>query len=123
MSRKRVLVVDDDDLNLKLMQYLLATEDCDVVTALDAKQARAELRREKPDLVLLDLQLPDISGLELIRRLRAAGSTVDVMAISAGRDSESVRVAVAQGAVQYLIKPFAFVALRDKLMAYRMMIL
>ena len=71
------------------------------------------------DLVLLDLHLPDGSGLDLFRRIRAAGSTVDVMVVSSARDADVVRSAVAQGAVQYVIKPFAFGTLRDRLLAYQ----
>jgi response regulator of citrate/malate metabolism len=68
---------------------------------------------------LLDLHLPDGSGLDLFRRIRAAGSTVDVMVVSSARDADVVRSAVAQGAVQYVIKPFAFGTLRDRLLAYQ----
>ncbi|HYN73909.1 MAG TPA: response regulator [Nakamurella sp.] len=59
------------------------------------------------------------AGLDLFRRIRAAGSTVDVMIVSSARDADIVRKAVAQGAVQYVIKPFAFAALRDRLLAYQ----
>jgi response regulator of citrate/malate metabolism len=57
--------------------------------------------------------------LDLFRRIRAAGSTVDVMVVSSARDADVVRSAVAQGAVQYVIKPFAFGTLRDRLLAYQ----
>ena len=81
--------------------------------------AERELGKGGIDLVLLDLHLPDGSGLDLFRRIRAAGSTVDVMIVSSARDADIVRQAVAQGAVQYVIKPFAFAALRDRLLAYQ----
>ena len=82
-------------------------------------EAERALARGGVDLVLLDLHLPDGSGLDLFRRVRAAGSTVDVMVVSSARDADIVRAAVAQGAVQYVIKPFVFAALRDRLLAYR----
>lgn len=70
------------------------------------------------DLVLLDLNLPDMHGLELCRRLRAVDCTVDVIAVTAARDLSVVQSAMTAGIVQYLIKPFTFPAFREKLSAY-----
>jgi response regulator of citrate/malate metabolism len=71
------------------------------------------------DLILLDVNLPDTTGIELCRSLRAAGIEIDVIAVTAVRDAAVVRSAVSLGIVQYLIKPFAFAAFADKLNAYR----
>lgn len=87
--------------------------------ALSGSQAQAALVAGGIDLVLLDLNLPDFGGLELLRRARANRSMVDVIVVSSARDIETVRAAVAQGAVQYLIKPFSFPALKEKLLAYK----
>ncbi|GAB3569001.1 response regulator [Spelaeicoccus albus] len=70
------------------------------------------------DLVLLDLNLPDMHGLELCRRLRAADCSVDVIAVTAARDLSIVQSAMTAGIVQYLIKPFTFPAFREKLASY-----
>jgi response regulator of citrate/malate metabolism len=71
------------------------------------------------DLVLLDLHLrPGLNGLEVVRAMRAAGHRADVIAVTSARDLEVVRAAVSQGVVQYLLKPFTFAALRDKLERY-----
>ncbi|WP_369688723.1 response regulator [Actinomadura kijaniata] len=70
------------------------------------------------DLVLLDFYLPDTHGLAVCRALRASGSTVDVIAVTSARDLAVVGSAVSAGVVQYLLKPFTFAALRDKLEAY-----
>ena len=70
------------------------------------------------DLVLLDMHLPDIHGLEVVRAMRTAGHRADVIAVTSARDLEVVRAAVSQGVVQYLLKPFSFAALRDKLERY-----
>ena len=70
------------------------------------------------DLVLLDMHLPDLHGLDVVRAMRAAGHRADVIAVTSARDLEVVRAAVSQGVVQYLLKPFTFAALRDKLERY-----
>ena len=70
------------------------------------------------DLILLDMHLPDGHGLALLRRLRAAGHSCDVVAVTSARDVDVVRQAVAQGVVSYLIKPFTFAGFRAKLEQY-----
>ena len=70
------------------------------------------------DLVLLDMHLPDLHGLDVGRAMRTAGHRADVIAVTSARDLEVVRAAVSQGVVQYVLKPFTFAALRDKLERY-----
>lgn len=70
------------------------------------------------DLVLLDMHLPDLHGLEVVRAMRTAGHRADVIAVTSARDLDVVRAAVSQGVVQYLLKPFTFATLRDKLERY-----
>ncbi|GAB2601318.1 response regulator [Streptomyces capparidis] len=70
------------------------------------------------DLVLLDLYLPDGHGLNVCRSLRAAGHTADVIAVTSARDLAMVRQAVSVGVVQYLLKPFTYPTLRDRLERY-----
>lgn len=71
------------------------------------------------DLILLDIHLPDMSGLEVLRRIRAAGSTVDVIVVTGARDISVVQAAVSFGSMQYLVKPFTFAAVRQKLERYQ----
>jgi len=68
--------------------------------------------------VLLDVGLPDMSGLDVLRSLRGRGTPVDVIMVTSARDLEVVRSAVTSGAVQYLLKPFPFASLRDRLERY-----
>nr|WP_231366126.1 response regulator [Zhihengliuella flava] len=71
------------------------------------------------DLVLLDMNLPDLHGLDVARRMRGRGYTMDIIAITAVRDLALVRAAVSAGITQYLIKPFTFAAFRTKLESFR----
>lgn len=120
----RVLVVEDEPLTAEAhAEYLQRVPGFELAGV--EKTGTAAVRRlahltagETIDLVLLDMNLPDGSGLEVCRRFRAAGIAVDVIAITAVRDLAVVRQAIAVGIVQYLIKPFSFSAFADKLRNY-----
>jgi response regulator of citrate/malate metabolism len=103
-----VLIVDDDFMVAKVHAgFVTALDGFEVVgTASTGAQAIEEIERLRPDLVLLDVYLPDMTGLEILRRLRAAGSQVDVIVISAARDVDSIRSALHGGVLHYLVKPF-----------------
>ncbi|MEZ0165533.1 response regulator [Kineococcus sp. LSe6-4] len=70
------------------------------------------------DLVLLDMTLPDVDGLQVLRALRAAAVPADVIAVTAARDPAVVRQSLSMGVVQYLLKPFTAAALQERLRAY-----
>ena len=84
-------------------------------TAAAALEAAKRLR---PDLVLLDVFLPDANGLEVQRRLAAGAHPPDVIFLTAMREMGTVRAAMRAGALSYVVKPFSFDALRDRLVAY-----
>ncbi|GAA0634692.1 response regulator [Streptomyces thermocarboxydovorans] len=75
-------------------------------------------RRPAPDLVLMDHYLPDDTGLAVVREMRRRGHQTDVIMVTAARDVSTVQAAMRHGALQYLVKPFAFAGLRAKLEAY-----
>jgi response regulator of citrate/malate metabolism len=86
----------------------------DTLRILDAERGLGR----SVDLLLLDMNLPDGHGLGLLTRVRAAGHLCDVIAVTAARDTDVVRHAVAQGVVLYLLKPFTFATFRAKLEQY-----
>ncbi|MFD2690142.1 response regulator [Streptomyces phyllanthi] len=115
-----VLIVDDDFMVTRVHRtFVERVEPFRVVgTAGTGEQAIAAVDELRPDLVLLDLYLPDIFGLDVIPRLRTAGHDCDVMVISAAREADAVRGAVRHGVVDYLLKPFEYDDLRVRLERY-----
>jgi response regulator of citrate/malate metabolism len=116
----RVLVVDDDFMVARIHTgFVQRVPGFEVVgarhTGTDALAAVAELQ---PDLVLLDLYLPDLFGLDVLASLRGAGERCDVMVISAAKELDAVRQASRQGVVDYVLKPFGFDDLRERLERY-----
>lgn len=92
----------------------------DAISFLNSAPGAAKTERAAAvDLVLLDMNLPDLHGLDVLRRIRGAGVPADVIAITAVRDLAVVRRAMSAGIVQYLIKPFTFSAFSTKLTSYR----
>ncbi|MEV6400876.1 response regulator [Streptomyces sp. NPDC051907] len=117
-----VLVVDDDFMVAKLhSRYVSATEGFRVVgVAHSGAEALRAADRLRPDLVLLDVYLPDMDGISVLRELRAAEErdgrpSVDALFITAARDAGVVRAALRAGALHYLIKPFNQAALQEQL--------
>ena len=103
-----VLIVDDDFMVAKVHAgFVAALDGFEVVgTASTGAQALEDVVRLRPDLVLLDVYLPDMTGLDVLRRLRGAGCPSDVIVISAARDVDSIRSALHGGVLHYLVKPF-----------------
>ncbi|RII15698.1 Transcriptional regulatory protein DcuR [Streptomyces sp. YIM 130001] len=116
----RVLVVEDDPVAADAhVTYVNRVPGFTAVgKAHSGAEARRILDRTTVDLLLLDLYLPDGHGLRLARTLRAAGHHADVIAVTSARDLTVVREGVSLGVVQYVLKPFTFGTLRDRLVRY-----
>ena len=82
MPKERILIVDDNELNLKLLRWLLEKNGYEVHTAGDAKTARVSVRAVRPRLVLMDIQLPDIDGLQLTREFKTDPELRDIPVVA-----------------------------------------
>ncbi|KUI33369.1 two-component system response regulator [Mycobacterium sp. IS-1496] len=115
-----VLVVDDDfmvaDIHRRFVERVEGFRAVGV--ARTGGEALSAARELAPHLILLDVYLPDMTGLEVLQRLRSHGDGVGVIMITAARELDTVRAALDGGAADYLIKPFEFTQLRAKLEAF-----
>jgi response regulator of citrate/malate metabolism len=116
----RTLVVDDDFMVARLHSSTVVRQPGFDMIGVASTGARAlsMVKELRPDLVLLDVYLPDLTGLEVLRRLRGTGADCDVIVISAARDLDSLRQAMQSGVYQYLVKPFELDELRRRLEEY-----
>lgn len=113
---QRVLVVDDDERLLALARLSLTKYGVEVETATTASEGLELLRRSRPDLVILDVVMPDLSGWEALRRIRES-SEIPVMLLS-GRDSDVDKArGLDLGADDYLTKPFSFLEFEARVRA------
>lgn len=106
MGQRRVLVVDDDATIADSVAARLRAEGLDVTTAADGPGAVERCRRDRPDLVVLDVMLPGFDGLEVCRRIQA-DRPVPVLMLTARADETDLLVGLGVGADDYLTKPFS----------------
>lgn len=104
---KHLLVVEDNPINAELLVHLMGAHGYEVRTAADATQALKALAERRPDLILLDLQLPDIDGFELARRLKADPATraIPIVAVTSYAMPTDRAQALAAGCDDYVAKP------------------
>ncbi|WP_327085167.1 response regulator [Nonomuraea sp. NBC_01738] len=115
-----VLVVEDEEITAEAHRIYVGRVPGFTVAGVvrSGGEALRFLGHTRADLLLLDLYLPDMHGLEVCRAVRAGGLPCDVIAVTSARDLEMVRSAVSLGVAQYLLKPFTFATLQEKLLRY-----
>ena len=113
---RRILVVDDDPMVASTVQRVLRPEGYDIEVALGGAQALEQARAHPPDLVVLDLMMPGIDGLEVCRQLRTGGNLPILMLTARSGTADRVR-GLDTGADDYLVKPFAYAELLARVRA------
>ncbi|WP_339291663.1 response regulator transcription factor [Paenibacillus sp. FSL W8-0187] len=105
--RSRILIVDDDEKIISMLRRGLAFEGYDVLTASNGAEGLKVILSEDPDVVILDVMMPQVDGFEALRRLREGGSTTPVLMLTAKDEVENRVKGLDTGADDYLVKPFA----------------
>lgn len=106
MNAAAILIVDDEPPIRRLLRTSLASQGFQVSEAADGRSALGEIERSHPDLVILDLGLPDMDGAEVIRTLRDGGNAVPILVLSSRADEKGKVEALDLGADDYVTKPF-----------------
>ncbi|MDE3060907.1 MAG: response regulator [Pseudomonadota bacterium] len=110
--KKRILIVEDNDLNLKLFRDLLTAHGYETIETRKGTEAVELTRQQHPDLILMDIQLPEISGLEITRRLKAEQgiSEIPIIAVTAFAMKDDEEKILAAGCEAYISKPISIVS-------------
>ena len=105
----KILVVDDEPSIVRLMEFILARQGHEMLSAVNGEEALEKIRAQKPDLVLLDIMMPRIDGYEVARTLRAdpETATLPIIMLSAKAQEEDIRKGVGVGVDEYITKPFS----------------
>jgi DNA-binding response OmpR family regulator len=101
----RVLVVDDEPDAVELLREFLVGKGYEVLSASDGEEALQKLKEERPHLILLDVRLPKMNGLEVLRKVREIDTEVGVIMVTAVNEVETGRQALQMGAFDYITKP------------------
>jgi DNA-binding response OmpR family regulator len=113
----KILIVDDEPDLVSTVEYRLKFADCEVVTASNGEEGLEQARAEKPDLILLDTNMPVMNGHEMLERLRADGALkhIPVLMLTARCEPQDIAAASAHGVTDYVTKPFDFAELMAKI--------
>ena len=106
--KKRILVVEDNEQNLYLATFLLEKNGYEVITAKDGHEAIERAKMEEPDLILMDMQLPEMDGFEATRRIKSIAeiSHIHIVAVTSYAMAGDKQKALAVGCAGYIEKPF-----------------
>ncbi len=109
--KKRILIVEDNDLNLKLFRDLLAAHGYDTIETKDGMEAIRLTKAKHPDLILMDIQLPEVSGLDVTRKLKAEETicNIPIIAVTAFAMKDDEEKILAAGCEAYISKPISIV--------------
>ena len=113
---KRILVIDDEKEVCKLLEDFLTKEGFHVTTAFSAREGLEKLRQEKIEVILLDIRMPEMNGIEAIKRIREINKTVGIIMTTAVMDQKVAEEAMKLGASEYIVKPFDLNYLKNSLL-------
>jgi len=117
VAMKNILIVDDSVTNVFLIESVLTEYGYGVMTSLNALEAEQKMQTVKPDLILLDLLMPQVSGFDFIKKIKKdpAFAEIPVVVVSAVTDEDSVDEILSLGAIEYIKKPVVLTTLIEKI--------
>ena len=120
MMMKKILLADDSATILMMERMILSRERCEILTARDGKQALEMALSERPDLILLDVVMPEMTGFEVLKRLREEEATrkTPVIMVTTRGEAENVEAGFAGGCDGYITKPIESADLLSKVRSY-----
>jgi len=101
----RILVVDDEPDSVELLKEFLSTKGYEVITASSGEAALRKAKEERPHLILLDVRMPGMSGLDVLRQIRESDKEVGIIMVTGVNEEETGRQALEMGAFDYIVKP------------------
>ena len=101
----KVLIVDDEEMAIKLVEHQMKLDGFEVITSTDGREAMDLIKSQEPDLVISDIMMPFMSGLELLELIKAEQKKIPVILVSALDDVEVIQTAIGMGADDFVIKP------------------
>jgi two-component system, NtrC family, response regulator AtoC len=104
--KEKILVIDDEKVIRDVLEAFLAKKGYEVVSASSAEEGIEKLKTEKPKVILLDIRMPGMSGVDAIKRIREIDKDVGILMATAVLDEEIARQTIKLGASDYIIKPF-----------------
>lgn len=107
MEKQKILIVDDEPINIFILEGILCEEGFEVITAKDGKEALQKVSQTPPDAILLDIMMPVISGIDVLEKLMASPEHchIPVIMVTARTEAEDVQLALNKGAIEYIKKP------------------
>ncbi len=117
---KKILVVDDEEPIYAYLQRKLSKLGYSVYTAADGEEALSQVSSERPDIILLDVKLPKLNGIEVCKRIKSNTETkhIPVIILSAKAQANEIKVGLKAGADRYLCKPISFPDILGEIRAY-----
>src|SRR5436309_10444045 len=114
VSSIKLLAIDDDPQSLELVSEALAGDHLQILTAEDPEKALELIRRERPQIVLSDIRMPKMNGMELLSRILEVDPATDVILMTAHYSTDAAVEAIKKGACDYLTKPISLPVLRER---------
>jgi len=116
----KVLIIEDDPSNLKILEVALEKMDCELFTAINGEQGLEMAQNHEPQLILMDIMMPKMNGLEILKNLRQSSNLaqIPVLVISAKTGKKDVEMALEAGATEFISKPFRVKEIQEKVKKY-----